>query len=89
MILYLFNRDIKLENIIMTKKEGSEIEIKLIDFGCATESKPDKILDRCCGSIFYIAPEVWLNHYNIKCDVWSLGIVAFSLLTARFPFDDN
>ena len=84
-----FYRDIKLENILITQKETSEIQVKLIDFGCAIQSKPDIVLEKCCGSIFYIAPEVWLNHYNQMCDVWSLGVIAFSLLTGRFPFDDK
>ncbi len=43
----------------------------------------------CCGSIFYIAPEVWFNHYNEMCDIWSIGVIVFALLTGRFPFDDE
>ena len=39
------------------------------------------------GSIYYTAPEVILGNYNNKCDIWSFGVVAFALLTERFPFD--
>ena len=40
------------------------------------------------GSIFYIPPEVLQLKYTKSCDLWSLGVIAFSLLTGRFPFDD-
>ena len=40
-----------------------------------------------CGSIFYVAPEVIEESYTSKCDLWSLGVIAFSLLTGRFPFE--
>ena len=46
-------------------------------------------MTNCCGSIFYIAPEVWLGHYNEMCDIWSIGVIVFALLTGRFPFDDK
>ena len=45
-------------------------------------------MTNCCGSKFYIAPEVWYSHYTNQCDVWSIGIITFALLTGRFPFDD-
>ena len=46
-------------------------------------------MTNCCGSIFYIAPEVWFNQYNEMCDIWSIGVIVFALLTGRFPFDDK
>ena len=45
-------------------------------------------MHHCYGSLFYMAPEVLMGHYNEQCDLWSLGVVAFSLLTGRFPLDD-
>ena len=39
------------------------------------------------GSIFYVAPEVIQRSYNYKCDLWSLGVVMFTVITGRFPFD--
>ena len=47
------------------------------------------MMDKCCGSIFYIAPEVFLNSYTEKCDVWSIGIITFTCLFGHFPFDDK
>ena len=88
--LYSFTRDIKLENILFAKDQQGNIQVKLIDFGCATyyQIQNQTMMDKCCGSIFYIAPEVFLNSYTEKCDVWSIGIITFACLFGRFPFDD-
>ena len=87
--VYSFYRDIKLENILISLNDEGEVEVKLIDFGCADFYQPGEIMTKTCGSLFYIAPEVWCNHYTEKCDIWSLGVVLFALLTKRFPFDDS
>jgi len=42
-----------------------------------------------CGTLFYIAPEVLQIEakYSNKVDIWSAGVITYSLLTGRFPFD--
>ena len=35
----------------------------------------------------YNAPELLDGVYSDKCDIWSIGILAFNLLSGRFPFD--
>lgn len=43
------------------------------------------------GTLYYIAPEVIKGKYNNKCDVWSIGIIMFSILSGEVPFfsDDD
>lgn len=38
------------------------------------------------GTLYYLAPEVFEGSYDAKCDVWSLGIMLYKMLTGNFPF---
>ena len=38
------------------------------------------------GSLYYAAPEMLSRSYKMSCDLWSLGVVAYSLLTGDFPY---
>lgn len=40
-----------------------------------------------CGSPIYIAPEVIKSKYNMKCDLWSLGIMIYILFSQQYPYD--
>ncbi|CAH8849530.1 unnamed protein product [Trichobilharzia szidati] len=65
-----------------------ELQTKLIDFGLAVEvRKNEEALANPCGTPLYMAPEV-LNgrSYTRQCDLWSLGILMFILLTDQSPF---
>ena len=41
------------------------------------------------GTPYYIAPEILAGEYNEKCDIWSLGVLLFILLSGKPPFDGN
>ena len=65
--LNIVHRDLKLENMLIEKPGSSQI--KIADFGIATELKPGKKLSQMIGTINYIAPEVIDKNYNEKCDL--------------------
>lgn len=73
--------DIKLDNILL-----SDGKIKLGDFGFASLYTLQK-KKYICGSLHYLPPEVLIEIPVIgpSLDIWSLGIVLYSLLTKKFP----
>lgn len=80
------HRDIKLENI-MYENADVDSPIKLIDFGLSNKfTKGEKML-KACGTIYTAAPELLLGTgYTEQTDIWSIGIVAWVLLSKTYPF---
>lgn len=66
----------------------TELRTKIIDFGLAVElKKNEEVLANVCGTPLYMAPEVLSGRsYTRQCDVWSLGVLMFLLLTKQYPF---
>lgn len=78
----IVHRDIKLENILI----DTGYRIKIIDFGYAKNIKSkDERLYGIAGTNGYIAPEIAHGNYSRKCDWFSLGIVAWIIMT-RFKY---
>ena len=75
------------ENIGMQKVEIKNYELKLIDFGCSKMfTTYKKNFEDTIGTLVYCSPEVLLNNYNEKCDIWSCGIIFYLLLSGKFPY---
>ena len=86
----IIHRDIKPENIMITKREKNGcLQVKLIDFGTAKIFERGVAENRYVGSSYYMAPEVLKRKYDEKCDLWSIGVIFYILLTGRPPFDGN
>ena len=82
------HRDIKPENILL---DASQKNIKVIDFGLSNYCADTELLKSACGSPCFASPEMLSgNPYNgIATDLWSSGIVLYSMLVGTLPFDDH
>lgn len=81
----MMHRDIKPENILIDSIEDNCI--KLTDFGFASYFKEKEKLREVLGSPLYMAPELVSDQeYDSKVDVWSAGVVAFTMLCGKPPF---
>lgn len=89
-VCYLHNkgivhRDLKLENWMLRSESG--LELVLIDFGLSGEcSYDEKRLSGEVGTSYYMAPEVGEGYYGQSVDMWSVGILAYMLLSGKCPF---
>ncbi|XP_065451669.1 ribosomal protein S6 kinase alpha-5 isoform X5 [Chrysemys picta bellii] len=84
------HRDLKPENLLFTD-ENDNSEIKIIDFGFARLKPPDnQPLKTPCFTLHYAAPEL-LNHngYDESCDLWSLGVILYTMLSGQVPFQSQ
>ena len=86
----IIQRDIKPENIMITSREKNGcLQVKLIDFGTAKIFEKGHQESKYVGSSYYMAPEILKRKYDEKCDLWSIGVILYILLTGRPPFDGN
>ncbi|CAG9318850.1 unnamed protein product [Blepharisma stoltei] len=80
----IVHRDLKPENILV-EEEGS-FNIKIADFGSSCMYDSNRVMSKCFGSAYYIAPEVIRGHYTELCDEWSCGVIMYILLTGKPPY---
>lgn len=81
----IIHRDIKPQNVLVTA-DGS---IKITDFGIAMaqDALQLTVSDSVMGSVHYLAPELARGEVaNVQCDIYSLGIVFYELLSGDVPF---
>ena len=80
------HRDIKPENILFDSLDT----LKICDFGLSTMFRfqgKERKLTRRCGTICYVAPEVLYLPYSAQpAELWSCGIVLFTLLFGQLPW---
>ena len=85
--LSIVHRDIKPENILLN---SDHTQIKLIDFGLSNYNEKGELLQSSCGSPCYASPEMLSGkpYCGLETDIWSAGIVLYSMLVGGLPFDD-
>lgn len=89
----IVHRDIKPENVLALNKTWP-LKVKLADFGLADfvleNSFGEKSTCGMYGTPFFVAPEVIrAETYTPAVDIWSLGVLAYNMLSGTLPFDGN
>jgi len=83
--LGICHRDIKPENFMFCSSDP-DAEIKIIDFGLSTKFISENCMKDIVGTPCYVAPEVLQGVYTNACDVWSVGVVLYTMLNGKPPF---
>ncbi|XP_058061718.1 inhibitor of nuclear factor kappa-B kinase subunit alpha [Anopheles bellator] len=84
--LKITHRDIKPENLVL-KQQGDRFVYKLTDLGYAKALDKQSLNASLVGTVEYIAPDlIYCDRYNNSVDYWSMGVIAFEIVTGVRPF---
>jgi serine/threonine-protein kinase len=93
--LGIIHRDLKPDNLFLTRDNKGQIKVKVVDFGIAKmrESGTQTATGAFLGTPGYASPEqasgMRSDQLDARSDVYSLGVVAYEMLTGRVPFQDT
>ncbi|KAK9813840.1 hypothetical protein WJX73_001401 [Symbiochloris irregularis] len=86
------NRDLKLENLLLDRDHNNRRPLlKICDFGYS-KHELNSPATTGVGTPIYMAPEIIYgsSRYDAKqADIWSVGIILYTILYGRYPFNSN
>uniref|UniRef100_A0A672NKB2 non-specific serine/threonine protein kinase n=1 Tax=Sinocyclocheilus grahami TaxID=75366 RepID=A0A672NKB2_SINGR len=82
------HRDLKPSNMLYVDETGDPESIRICDFGFAKQLRAENgLLMTPCYTANFVAPEVLKKQgYDAACDIWSLGILLYTMLAGFTPF---
>lgn len=81
------HRDVKLDNFLVHRLGPlPNNTLKMADFGLACRATSQDKFSVRVGTARYMAPEIPKGHYDRLCDVWSSGVIYFTLICGFMPF---
>ncbi len=82
----IVHRDLKPENILLDSDTDFS-QVKIADFGLSTYSEHSEMLHHSCGTLVYMAPELFRKHqqYSKPVDLWNVGLIMYELLSNTHP----
>ncbi|MHB8417688.1 MAG: serine/threonine-protein kinase [Myxococcales bacterium] len=92
------HRDVKGDNIFVTQRSGLQDFVKVLDFGVAklvgtlkTDSKVTTQVGTIVGTPSHMAPEQFVGSSDVdhRADIYAFGVLLFTMLAGRLPFDDE
>mmetsp|Transcript_33989 Transcript_33989/g.60690 ORF Transcript_33989/g.60690 Transcript_33989/m.60690 type:complete len:439 (-) Transcript_33989:334-1650(-) len=88
------HRDLKPENVLFVQKPSESpkeaVTVKLIDMGMATKFNPSQPVRGAMGTAGFLAPECCHRiPHSPAMDIWSLGMLLFTMLTGRMPYSHS
>ena len=90
----LIHRDLNLENILVKYENNDKnnyiVKLKLTDDSCLLNELSKNPIFKIKGNIKFVAPEILKKDKNIeKCDLWSLGVIIYSLTFKQYPYNGD